>query len=136
MNHKHEALWLLKICMLYILCTLILSNYFHLTIGSSLNLIQIELWVPKCCHAHSKVLFLMFRVSKKCHQDFSLLHTYYIYYASLFGVNRGEKWVTHILLSPISWMKPSTYHVFQMVVNTCHYSLDYLLTMGKYIFIC
>jgi hypothetical protein len=40
MNHKHEALWPLKKCMLYILCTLILSNSFHLTIGSSLILIQ------------------------------------------------------------------------------------------------
>jgi hypothetical protein len=131
MNHKHEALWLLKRCTLYILCTLILSNYLHLTIVSSLTLIQNELWVPKCCHAHSKVLFFMFRVSKKCHQDFSLLHTYYTCYTSLAWVNSGEKWLTCSVFSPISWMKPSTYHVFQMVVNRCHYSLYHLLTMGK-----
>jgi hypothetical protein len=43
MNHKHEALWLLKICMSYILCTLILSKSFHLTIGSNLILIQNEI---------------------------------------------------------------------------------------------
>jgi len=43
MNHKHEALWLLKNCKLYILCTLILFNAPHLTIGSRLILIQSEL---------------------------------------------------------------------------------------------
>jgi hypothetical protein len=73
MNHKHEALWLLKRCTLYILCTLILSKFLHLTIGSSSILIQNELWVPISCHAHSKVFFLMFKVSKKCHQSFNLL---------------------------------------------------------------
>jgi hypothetical protein len=40
MNHKHEALWPLKKGKLYILCTLIPSNDFHLTIGSRLILIQ------------------------------------------------------------------------------------------------
>jgi hypothetical protein len=64
MNHKHEALWPLKICTLYTLCTLILSNSLHLTIGSSLTLIQNELWVPKCCHVHSKILFLMLKFPK------------------------------------------------------------------------
>jgi hypothetical protein len=43
MNHKHEALWPLKNCKLYIICTLVLSNPFHLTIGSRLILIQSEL---------------------------------------------------------------------------------------------
>jgi hypothetical protein len=43
MNNKHETLWLLKKCTLYILCTLILSNPFYLTIRSSLTLIQNEL---------------------------------------------------------------------------------------------
>jgi hypothetical protein len=42
MNHKHEALWLLKNCKLYILCTLILSNPLHLTIGMKLILTQNE----------------------------------------------------------------------------------------------
>jgi len=55
MNHKHEALWLLKKYMLYILCTLILYNPLHLTIGLSWILIQNELWIPKCCHAHFEV---------------------------------------------------------------------------------
>jgi hypothetical protein len=90
MNHKHEALWPLKICTLCTLCTLIISNSLHLTIGSSLTLIQNELWVPKCCHANSKVFFLMFKVSKKCYQDFNLLHTYYTYYTSLFWVKSGS----------------------------------------------
>jgi hypothetical protein len=46
MNHRHEALWLLKKRELYILCTLVLSNPFCLTFGSRLILIQNELWVP------------------------------------------------------------------------------------------
>jgi hypothetical protein len=52
MNHKHEALWLLKNCKLYIICRLILSNFFHLTTASKLILIESELCVPKCCHAN------------------------------------------------------------------------------------
>jgi len=64
MNHKHEVSWLLKICTLYTLCTLILSKSLHLTIGSSLTLIQNELWVPKSCHAHSKAIFLCLGFSK------------------------------------------------------------------------
>jgi hypothetical protein len=39
---QNEA-WPLKKCMLYTLCTLILFNPLHLTIGSSLTLIQNEL---------------------------------------------------------------------------------------------
>jgi len=38
--NQHEAFWPLKKCMLYILCTLILSNPLCLIIGSSLTLIQ------------------------------------------------------------------------------------------------
>jgi hypothetical protein len=34
MNHKHETLWTLKKCVLYIIDTLILSNPHYLTIGS------------------------------------------------------------------------------------------------------
>jgi hypothetical protein len=90
MNHKDDALWLLKRCTLYILCTLILRNSLHLTIGSSLTLIHNELWIPKCCHAHFKVLFPMFKVFKKCHQDFNLLHTYYTYYTSYFWMKSGS----------------------------------------------
>jgi hypothetical protein len=47
MNHKHEALWLLKNCKLYTLCTLILFNPPHLTIGTRLILIQSELLSSK-----------------------------------------------------------------------------------------
>jgi len=43
MNHKHESLWLQKKGELYVLCTLILSNPFHLTIGLRLILTQNEL---------------------------------------------------------------------------------------------
>jgi hypothetical protein len=32
----------------------------------------------------------MFKVSKNYHQDFSLLHTYYICYTSFFGVKNGS----------------------------------------------
>jgi hypothetical protein len=42
MNPKHDTLWPLKNCKLYILCTLILFNPHHLTIGSRLILIQNE----------------------------------------------------------------------------------------------
>jgi hypothetical protein len=59
---------------------------------SSLTLIQNELWVPKCCHPHSKIIFLMLRIFKKCHQNFNLLQTYYTCYTSLFWVKSGEKW--------------------------------------------
>jgi hypothetical protein len=78
-----------------------LSNSLHLTIGSSLTLIQNELWVPKCFHVHFKVFSLMFKVSKICHQDLCLLHTYYRCYTSLFWEKNGEKWFTYIVFSPI-----------------------------------
>jgi hypothetical protein len=42
----------------------------------------------------------MFKVSKKCHQDFSLLHTYYNCYTSLFWVKSGGKWLTYSMLHP------------------------------------
>jgi hypothetical protein len=42
MNHKHEALWPLKNYKLYTLCTLILFNPLHLTVGSKLILTQNE----------------------------------------------------------------------------------------------
>jgi len=77
---QNEALWPLKKCMLYTLCTLILFNPLHLTIGSSLTLIQNELWVPKCCHAHSKIYFLIFTIFKRCHKDFNLMHIYHVCY--------------------------------------------------------
>jgi len=77
-----------------------LSNPFHLTIESNLTFIQNELWVPNGCHAHSKVLFLMFRISKRCHQDFSLMHTYHTCYTSCFGVKSSEKWLTCNVVSP------------------------------------
>jgi hypothetical protein len=64
MNHKHEDLWPFKKCMLYTLCILILSNPFHLTIGSNLTLIQNEFWVPKSCHAHFILFFLCFGFPK------------------------------------------------------------------------
>jgi len=40
---KNETLWPLENYKLYIVCTLILSNHFYLTIGSRLILIQSEL---------------------------------------------------------------------------------------------
>jgi hypothetical protein len=42
MNDKYEALWLLKNCKIYTLCTFILSNPPHLTIASKLILIRFE----------------------------------------------------------------------------------------------
>jgi hypothetical protein len=75
MNHKHKALWSLKNYKLYTMCTLILSNPLHLTVGSKWILTQNELWVQKCCCANSKVFWLVFRITKGCHQNFSLLCT-------------------------------------------------------------
>jgi hypothetical protein len=43
MDHKHEALWPLKNFKLYIMCTLILINSLHLTVGSRLILTQNEI---------------------------------------------------------------------------------------------
>jgi hypothetical protein len=42
MSHKHEALWPRKNCTLHTLCTLILFNPLHLTIGLRLILIQVK----------------------------------------------------------------------------------------------
>ncbi len=70
MNHRHEALWPLKNYKLYSMCALILSNPLHLIVGSRLIFIQNELWVLNCCHA---IFFLVFRITKRYHQDFSLL---------------------------------------------------------------
>ncbi len=121
MNHKHEALWPLKRCMLYTLCTLMWSNSFHPTIGSNLTLIHNELWILKCCHPHSKVFFLMFGVSKKCHQNFNLLHTYYTCYTSLFKVKNG---------SFVVCFSPKSAHTFQKVPNTPMYTIrGYLDTL-------
>ncbi len=90
MNHKHEALWLLKKCTLYILCTLILSNPLHLTIGWSLILIQNKLWITKCCRAHSEVFNFMFKIYFLIHQDFSQLCIYHICYTSFFWMKSGS----------------------------------------------
>jgi hypothetical protein len=43
MNHKHEALWPLKKCTLYIFIHIDFITPFHLTIESSSTLIQNEL---------------------------------------------------------------------------------------------
>jgi hypothetical protein len=91
--NQHEAFWPLKKCMLYILCTLILSNPLCFIIGSSLTLIQNVI-------IHILIFFLMFRVSKRCHQDFNLLHIYHISYISYFCVKSGEKWFTCMCLHP------------------------------------
>jgi hypothetical protein len=46
--------------MLYIVCPLIISNPFHLTIKLNQN----ELWVFKCCDADSKIFLLVIRIVK------------------------------------------------------------------------
>jgi hypothetical protein len=65
----------------YILCTLILSNPFHLIVGSKLILTQNELQVPKCCHVNSKVFLLVFIIAKGCH--------HFTCYTSFFWVKNG-----------------------------------------------
>jgi len=53
----------------------------------------------------------MFKVSKKCHQDFCLLDTYYICYTSFFWVKSDEKWFTHSVLSPFITNSISNYFI-------------------------
>jgi hypothetical protein len=72
----------------YILCTLILSNPFHLIIGSRLILIQNELRIPKCCHANSKFFSYVYN-SHKMSLKFQLIVYHDTCYTSLF---LGEKW--------------------------------------------
>jgi hypothetical protein len=104
MNHKHEALWPLKRCTLYILCTLILSNCLHLTIGSSLTLIQNKLWVPKCCLAHFKVFFFLclgfpenaIKILVYCTPIILVIHHFFGWKV----VENGGKWLIHSVLSP------------------------------------
>jgi len=96
MNHKHEALWPLKNYKLYIVCTLILSNLFHLIVGSRLILTQNELWVPNCCYINFKVFLLVFKISKEHHHDFNLVHIIILIIITFLG----EKWFTLSVLSP------------------------------------
>jgi hypothetical protein len=70
-NMKPYGRW--KNYKLYILCTLILFNLLHVTVGSKLISTKNELWIQKCCCANSKVFLLIFRTTKRCHQDFNLL---------------------------------------------------------------
>ncbi len=134
MNHRYEALWPLKICTLHTLCILNLSKSLHLTIESNLILIQNELWVPKCCHAHSKVLFLVFKVSKKYHQDFSLLHTYYTCYTSFFKVKSDEKWLTCSVISPFLTNSISNYFISCTTIGVDVDLLDEICILKNHIF--
>jgi hypothetical protein len=68
------------------------------------NFYSKKLWVSKCCHAHSKIFILMFKIFKRCCQDFSLLHTYYTCYTSLFWVKCGEKWFICNVFSLNYWL--------------------------------
>jgi hypothetical protein len=84
MNHKHEVLWLLEKCMLYIISTLILSNPFHLIIDSKQTLSS------KMLSCKFLSVLLLFRIAKGCHQDFNLLLLQYLLYI-IFLV---QKWFT------------------------------------------
>jgi hypothetical protein len=68
---------------LYIVCTLIWSNPLHLTIGSWLILIQSEFWVLNVV-MQINFFLLMFKIARKYHQNFSLLHTYNTCYTLFF----------------------------------------------------
>ncbi len=96
MCHKSQTWSLMIVEKMYVVyfMHIDLSNSLHLTIRSSLILIQNKLWVPKYCHTHFYIFIFIFRVSQKCHQDFNLLHAYYTYYISLFCVKSNEKWFT------------------------------------------
>jgi len=110
MNHKHEALWMLKNYKLYIMCTLIWYNHTHLTIGSKLILIQNELWVKKCCCSNLKRFLLMFKITKGCHQNFILLHIIILIIHYLFWTKNG---------SPLACFHPMS----------CHPSMDELICL-------
>jgi hypothetical protein len=99
MNHKHEAPWLLKKCMLYTFCTLILSNPLHLTIGSNLTKwFKMSFEFQKNFMHILKFIFLMFSILKRCHQDFSLTYLSCLLY--FFWVKSSEKWFTRSVISP------------------------------------
>jgi len=88
-----------------------LSNPFHLTIEWNLTLIQNELWVPNGCHAHFKVFFLIFRISKRCHHDFNLTHTYCNCYTSFLGVKSSEKWFIRSFTKSLSILQINNMNV-------------------------
>jgi len=58
---QYDTLWLLKNCMLYIVCTLNVPNPVNPIIKSRL----IQLWMTKCFHAHSKSFLLEFKIAKR-----------------------------------------------------------------------
>jgi hypothetical protein len=80
------------------LYTLILANPLHLTIESSLILIQNELWILKCCHEHSKVFPLCLGFWK----DAMNILPYYMPIILVVHHFFGWKWFTHNVLLPIS----------------------------------
>jgi len=100
MNHKHEAPWPLKKSTLYTLCTLILSNPFHLSIGSHLTKwFKMSFELQNFVMRILKFYFLMFRILKRCHQDFSLAQTYHACY-TFFG------WKVVKNVSHVVWFHP------------------------------
>ncbi len=84
---------------LYIVCTLIFFNPFHLTIESILTLIQSELWVQKCCCANSNFL-LMFRKSKNFIKILAYCILWYLLYITFFFYEKQLIfWCVFILFS-------------------------------------
>jgi hypothetical protein len=119
MNHKHETLWPLKRCTLYILCTLILSICFHLTIKSNLTLIQNEFWFPKCCHLHSKVFFLCLGFPKHPIKIF----VYYTFIILVIQHFFGWKMVKSGLL--VMCFHPKAFKMFESFAKSTHFSKFY-----------
>ncbi len=107
MNHKHEALWLLKKCNLYVLHV----HWFypislHLTIRSRLILTQNELWISNCFHANSKFFSYVEDSQRtplgpnllKCTKILSQHHAFPFFllfrYTSFFWVKSGSCWMS------------------------------------------
>jgi hypothetical protein len=83
MNHKHETLWPLKKCMLYILCTLILSNPFYLTIG--LTLIKCAMSSKMLSCTFYSFFFLCLGFSMPSRFQFIAYLSYLLYMHHFFG---------------------------------------------------
>ncbi len=91
---------LVKKCMLYTLCTLILSNPLHLTIGSNLTeWFKMSFEFQNFVMHIFKFFFLIFRILKRCYQDFNLTRTYHACH-TFFG------WKVVKNGSPIVWFHP------------------------------
>jgi hypothetical protein len=102
MCHESQTWGLMAIEKMYVIYFMHIDfiQFFSSNYWIKLNFDPNDIWFPKCCHSHSNCFFHMFRISKRCHQDFSLLHTYHTCYISFFWVKSGPSIVWFHLTFP------------------------------------